>query len=318
MATTTFPSPVSPVQAESTFQQPARSTLFWRYLRRNKSLAVGIAIVVFLTLFTVIGSATIDTAKRAYPLAVRPKQPPSAQFPLGTDFYGRDLLAVMVRGLWQTTLIGVLAGTIGTTLGVILGFISAYYGGAPDKIITGICQVLQPIPVFLIQVLVAASIDKSIFNSNDPARAIRALSIMALIVALLAWMGPTLVVRAQVLSMKERQFVSVAKLSGMSNLEIIFKEIMPNLLPFIAASFVAQVFGALFASFGLSVLGLGPLREPLIGNTIFFAQYQAALFNGWWWWLLSPVMALVLLFGSLTLINIGLDEVANPRLRRSE
>ncbi len=79
-------------------------------------------------------------------------------------------------------------------------------------------------------------------------------------------MGPTLVVRAQVLSMKERQFVNVAKLSGMSNLEIIFKEILPNLLPFIAASFVGQVFGALFASFGLSVLGLGPLREPLIGN----------------------------------------------------
>ena len=92
------------------------------------------------------------------------------------------------------------------------------------------------------------------------------------IVVLLAWMGPTLVIRSQVLTMKERQFVSVAKLSGVGDLGIIFKEILPNLLPFIAAAFVAQVFAAVFASFYLAVLGLGPLREPLLGNIIWAAQ----------------------------------------------
>jgi peptide/nickel transport system permease protein len=118
--------------------------------------------------------------------------------------------------------------------------------------------------------------------------------------------------------MKERMFVNVAKLSGMSNLEIIFKELLPNLLPFIAAGFVGSVFAGIFASFGLSVLGLGPLREPLIGNTIYFAQQQSAFFNGWWWWPTWPIIALVLIFSALTLINIGLDEIANPRVRRSE
>ncbi len=315
MSATTTLAPSS--AASSAGILPSRSTLMLRYLRRNKSLVFGILIVVFLTLFTIIGSFTVNTKKMAYPLAAKAKQPPSAQYPLGTDFYGRDLLAAMIRGLWQTALVGILAGAIGTGVGVILGFTSAYFGGMVDSIIKGICQILQPIPVFLIQVLIASSIDKNLM-SRQWGPISQGILIMAGVVAALAWMGPTLVVRAQVLSMKERMFVNVSKLSGMSNIEIIFKEILPNLLPFIAASFVGQVFGALFASFGLSVLGLGPLREPLIGNIIYFAQYQAALFNGWWWWPLWPSLSLVLIFGSLTLINIGLDEVANPRLRRTE
>lgn len=308
---------VSPSPVSNAVEFPSRSKLMLRYLRRNKSLVFGVLIVVFLTLFTVIGSASINTKKMAYPLAAKPKQPPSAQYPLGTDFYGRDLLAAMVRGLWQTALVGILAGAIGTGLGVVLGFTSAYFGGIIDTIIKGICQILQPIPVFLIQVLIASSIDKNLM-SRQFGPISQGILIMAGVVAALAWMGPTLVVRAQVLSMRERMFVNVSKLSGMSNVEIIFKEILPNLLPFIAASFVGQVFFALFASFGLSVLGLGPLREPLIGNIIYFAQYQAALFNGWWWWPLWPSLSLILIFGSLTLINVGLDEVANPRLRRTE
>lgn len=294
--------------APSSFEQPPRRVLIGRYMRRNKSLAIGLAIVLFLTLFTVIGSITIDTAKKAYPLAVRTKQPPSAQFPLGTDWYGRDLTAAMVRGLWQTAVIGFLAGAAATAVGVVLGFISAYYGGTIDKIITGVCQVLQPIPPFLIQVIIAGSIDKRNVTIYT----------MAFIVFLLSWMGPTLVIRSQVLSMKERMFVNVAKLSGMTNLEIIFKELLPNLLPFIAASFVSAVFGAMFASFGLSVLGLGPMREPLIGNIIYYSLQQSAFFNGWWWWPLWPMLALILIFSSLTLINIGLDEIANPRVRRTE
>ncbi|MCS7057017.1 MAG: ABC transporter permease [Thermoflexales bacterium] len=297
-----------PDAQEARYEHPSRLKLTWRYLRRNKSLVLGLAIVVALTLFTVIGSLTIDTEKRAYPLAVKPRQPPSAEYPLGTDFFGRDLLAVMVRGVWQTAVIGLIAGAIGTGVGVILGFLSAYYGGIVDTAIRAITEVLLPIPAFLILVIIAGSIDRKSVTIYT----------MALIVSLLAWMGPTRIMRAQVLTLKERLFVNVARLSGMSNLEIIFKEILPNMLPFILASFVSGVFAGIFGSFGLSVLGLGPLREPLIGNTIWFAQQQAAFFNGWWWWPLWPSLALVLIFVSLTLINVGLDELANPRVRRTE
>lgn len=287
--------------------QPSRMTLFLRYLRRNKSLVFGLLILLFLVGFTVIGLLTVNT-KHAYPLSVRSKQPPSLQYPLGTDFFGADMLPAMVVGMWQTALIGVLAGGLGTVIGVVLGFISAYFGGFIDMGIKGICQILTPIPAFLIQVIIAGSIDK------------RSVTIytMAFVVVLLAWMGPTLVIRSQVLSMKERQFVSVAKLSGVGDLGIIFGEILPNLLPFIAAAFVGQVFGAVFGSFYLGVLGLGPLREPLMGNIIWQALKQSAFFNGWWWWPVWPSLALVLILSSLALINMGMDEIANPRVRRSE
>jgi peptide/nickel transport system permease protein len=230
------------------------------------------------------------------------------QYPFGTDFFGRDLLSAMVVGLWQTALIGVLAGALGTFIGVVLGFISAYFGGWLDTTIKGICQILTPIPPFLIQIIIAGSIDKRNVTIYT----------MALIVVLLAWMGPTLVIRSQVLTMKERQFVSVAKLSGMGDLGIIFREIMPNLLPFLVAAFVTQVFSAVFASFYLAVLGLGPLREPLMGNLIWAAQTQSAFFNNWWWWPLEPAAAMVLILLSLALINMGLDELSNPRIRRTE
>lgn len=287
--------------------QPSRLTLLLRYLRRNKGLAVGLILMLVLVAFTVIGLVTIDH-DLAYPLAVKPKQPPSAQYPFGTDFFGRDLLAAMVIGMWQTALIGLIAGALGTLIGVVLGFLSAYFGGILDAGIKGICQILTPIPAFLIQVIIAGSLDRRDVTIYT----------MAFVVVLLAWMGPTLVIRSQVLSMKERQYVSVAKLSGMGDLGIIFGEILPNLLPFIVAAFAAQVFSAVFAAFYLAVLGLGPLREPLLGNIVWAAQKQGAFFNGWWWWPVEPAVALVLILGSLALINMGLDELANPRVRRTE
>jgi peptide/nickel transport system permease protein len=287
--------------------RPGRLRLALRYVRRNKSLAIGLAILLFLILFTAIGFMVIDP-KHAYPLSAATKKPPSWKYPLGTDFFGRDLLAAMVVGMWQTAAIGLVAGGIGTVVGVILGFASAYFGGWIDAVIKSICQILTPIPVLLIQIVVAGSLDKRDVT----------IMMMAFIIVILGWMGTTLVVRAQVLTMKERQFVSVAKLSGVSSLGIIFKEIMPNLLPFIAAAFVVQVFSSVFASFYLAVLGLGPLREPLLGNLIWSAQSQGAFFNGWWWWPIEPAVAMILILGSLALINMGLDELANPRVRRSE
>src|ERR1044071_2248064 len=268
--------------------RPSRFILLLRYLRRNIGLVIGATILLLLVIFTLYGLATADLS-HAYPLSVRSKQPPSLQYPLGTDFFGRDLYVAMVVGLKQTATIGLLAGAIGTLIGVILGFVAAYFGGVLDTIIKGICQILTPIPALLIQVIIAGSLDKRDVTIYT----------MAFVVVLLAWMGPTLVIRAQVLTMKERQFVSVAKLSGMGDLGIIFGEILPNLLPFIAASFVNQVFIAVYASFILAVLGLGPLREPLLGNTIWAAQTQSAFFNNWWWWPVFPALALVLLLGSL-------------------
>jgi peptide/nickel transport system permease protein len=288
---------------------PSQQKLILRYLRRNKSLVVGLVILLFLLVFGIGGSLVVDTQKLAYPLAVTPLQPPGGQFPLGTDRDGRDLLAVMIRGILLTGMIGLIAGTIGIVVGVVLGFMSGYFGGAFDLVVRWVTEVLLTIPSLILLIIIAGTIvDKN---------SVTVLT-MAGVTALLAWVGPTRVVRAQVLTMKERTFVSVAKLSGMGNMEIIFKELMPNMLPFLVASFVAQVMNAIYASFGLEILGLGPAREPTIGMTIRWAVYHSAMFNQWWWWVLWPIVAMVLIFASLSLINVGLDEIANPRVRRTE
>ena len=288
---------------------PTQRTLVLRYLRRNKSLTIGLVILVFLLVFSIGGSFFIDTATLAYPLAVPPLQPPSPEYPFGTDKDGRDLLAVMVRGIMLTGFIGLAAGTIGIAVGVVLGFIGGYFGGPIDLVLRWVTEVLLTIPSLILLIIIAGTI----VDKNQ----VTVLT-MAAVTSLLSWVGPTRVVRSQVLTMKERTFVSVAKLSGMGNMEIIFKELMPNLLPFLVASFVGQVMGAIYASFGLEILGLGPAREPTIGMTIRWAVYHGALFNEWWWWVLWPIVALVLIFASLSLINVGLDEIANPRVRRAE
>ena len=118
------------------------------------------------------------------------------------------------------------------------------------------------------------------------------------------------------LTLRERSYVQVARLSGMPGRTIILKEILPNLLPYLASSLVIAVSAAVLASIGLEVLGLGPMNEPTIGMTIFWVQYNAAVINGWWWWWLPPIVIIALLFVSLFLITLGLDEAANPRLRR--
>jgi peptide/nickel transport system permease protein len=298
---------VSTAWAPEVIRQPSVLTLVLRYLRRNKSLSVGLFVMLVLVAFTGIGMFTINPDD-AYPLSAPTRAAPSWDYPFGTDFFGRDLLAAMVVGMWQTAIIGLIAGGIGTIAGVVLGFVSAYFGGWVDATIRTICQILTPVPVLLIQVVIADTLDKRDVTIYT----------LAFIVVILAWMWPTLVIRSQVLSMRERQFVAVAKLSGVSSLGIIFKEILPNLLPFIAAAFVGQVFSAVFASFYLVVLGLGPLREPLLGNIIWAAQDQGAFFNGWWWWPIEPTVGTILILGSLALIIMGLDELANPRVRKSE
>jgi peptide/nickel transport system permease protein len=138
---------------------------------------------------------------------------------------------------------------------------------------------------------------------------------MALVVGLLAWLFPARTIRSQVLTLKQRGFVQVARLSGMSNPEVIVKELLPNLLPYLGASLVGSVSAAILASIGLEVLGLGPFEAPTLGMTIYWVNYNAAIINGWWWWWVPPIIVIAILFIGLFLVAVGLDEIANPRVR---
>jgi peptide/nickel transport system permease protein len=141
------------------------------------------------------------------------------------------------------------------------------------------------------------------------------LETMAILLALFAWPGPTRLLRAQVLTMRERGYVRMAQLSGQSTISIMFREMMPNLLPYLASSFAGNVSGVILAAASLEALGLGPTRYPTLGTTIFHALRATAIMRGMWWWWGFPVLTLVFIFTGLFLIAVGLDEIANPRLR---
>jgi peptide/nickel transport system permease protein len=265
---------------------------------------VGLVILLALTLFVGIGHLVVDTSK-ARALSVPVIRPPSLQYPFGTDRQGRDLLATMVAGTPLTLRIGFIAGFLGVGLGTVLGFVSAYYRGTVDTIIRGIVDIGLTVPGLLVLIIIAVSL-KGGLSVNQ----------MALVVASLAWLNPTRTIRAQVLSLRERGYVEVARLSGMSGPEIILKELLPNLLPYLAATLVNTVSNAILASIGLEVLGLGPIDSPTLGMTLYWVNYNAALINGWWWWWLAPIGIILLVFLGLFFLTVGLDELANPRLRR--
>ena len=276
-----------------------------RYLRRNPSLAFGATLLLIIVLFVVIGHMVVDT-ENARPLSVRTVQPPSWQYPFGTDRQGRDLLAVMVVGTPLTLRIGFIAGILGVTIGSILAFTAAFYRGWVDAVIRGIADIGLTVPGLLVLIIIAVSVKGSLTVNQ-----------MAIVVASLAWLNPTRTIRAQVLTLRERGYVEMARLSGMSGPAIIFFELMPNLLPYLAATLVNAVSSAILASIGLEVLGLGPLEAPTLGMTLYWVNYNAAIINGWWWWWCAPIVVIVMVFLGLFFLTVGLDEVANPRLRRS-
>jgi peptide/nickel transport system permease protein len=276
-----------------------------RYFRRNRSLVVGTVMVVGLLLFALIGALVWDV-ERYRPLSVRALQPPSWDLPFGSDRQGRDLFAVMIAGTPMTLRIGLIAGILGVGIGTILAFVAAYYGGWVDTIIRGIVDVGLTVPGLLVLIIVAITVRKAL-----------SVEIMALVVASLAWLWPTRTIRSQVLSMRERSWVQVARLSGMSGPEIIVKEMLPNLFPYLAAALVNSISAAILASVGLEALGLGPIDSPTLGMTVYWVLFNAALINGWWWWWAPPIAILFILFVGLFAVSVGLDEIANPRLRRT-
>jgi len=282
-----------------------RLTGVLRYLHRNPSLVVGIVLLSGLVLFVGIGNILVDTSK-ARALSAPAMKPPSLQYPFGTDRQGRDLLAVMVAGTPLTLRIGFIAGFLGVGIGSILGFVSAYYRGTVDTVIRGVADIGLTVPGLLVLIIIAVSIKEGLTVDQ-----------MAIIVASLAWLNPTRTIRAQVLSLRERGYVEVARLSGMSGPEIIFKELMPNLLPYLGATLVNAVSNAILASIGLEVLGLGPIESPTLGMTLYWVNYNAALINGWWWWWTAPIVIILIVFLGLFFLTVGLDEIANPRLRRT-
>jgi peptide/nickel transport system permease protein len=277
----------------------------WLRLARNPFLIAGVILLLFVILFGPVMSNFVD-ADGVKVGSAMPDQPPSAEYPLGTDTVGRNILAVMVVGTPLTLRIGLIAGTIGLGLGTLFGFLAGYFGGWVDTVLKGAADVLLTVPGLLFLVVIATTLRGAVD-----------VNMMAIVVALLAWMWPTRTIRSQVLTLRERQFVMVARLSGLNGFEIIVRELIPNLLPYLAASFVSAVSSAILASIGLEALGLGPQNVPTFGMTIYWSQYYTSVLRGIWWWWAPPIAMIIITFVGLFLLSMGLDQVANPKLRRA-
>ena len=268
----------------------------------NLLFTAGILLLLALYLFGLIGSQMISPKMAdmgAAPLNLRP----SAEHLLGTDGLGRDMFAVMVIGIPNTFKIGFLAGAVGVFIGALIGLMAGYYKGLADTIFSSFADIMLVIPALAILITVSAYVR------------VVTVEIMAVIVGLLSWPLPARLIRAQTLSLRERLFVEVARLSGLNDFEIITYQILPNLTAYLAASFVGAVSSGILAAVGLEVLGLGPQNIPTIGRTLYYAFNYSALFKGMWWWWGPPIVTLATIFTGLFLMSISLDKYANPRLK---
>ena len=271
--------------------------------RIGKSLLAGMAVIIVVVGFSYLGRLFVDE-ERAYVGAVDPRQRPNAENWLGTTSQGQDMMTILVAGTPQTLKIGLIAGGVGMVLGLILGLVSGYFGGIADAVIRVISDSLMTVPAIAILVIIASNVDQM------------TVEMMGFTVAVLAWMFPTRTIRSQVLSIRERGYIEIARVNGEHGMELVFREIMPNLLPFIAASFVGAVGAAILASVGLEALGLGANNVHTLGTTIYWAQKFSAVLRGDWWWWAPPIAMIATIFIGLFLLSAGLDRVANPRLRQ--
>lgn len=273
-----------------------------QFFNDNRLFTFGLVLLLALFLFGEIGAKTISP-KMADMGAAKLNLRPSPENLLGTDGLGRDMFAVMVIGIPNTFKIGFLAGAVGVLIGTLIGLFAGYYRGFADTVFSSFADVMLVIPTLAILITVSAYVR------------VVTVEIMAIIVGLLSWPLPARLIRSQTLSLRERLFVDVARLSGQNDFEIIIFQILPNLTAYLAASFVGAVSGGILASVGLEVLGLGPQNVPTIGRTLYYAFNYSALFKGMWWWWGPPIVTLAIIFTGLFTMSISLDKYANPRLQ---
>jgi peptide/nickel transport system permease protein len=275
----------------------------------NAKLITGLALVLSVAFAGIIGGFFWDLRQARVGSAPQDLPPMWMQggdraHPLGTENQGRDMLAVMLNGGPSSLRIGLIAASVGMLIGVVLGCIAGFLGGTVDRVILTLSDAWLTIPSLAVLIVISAFVRQI---DRDT---------MAVLVAMFAWAGPTRLIRAQVLTLRERGYIRMARLSGANTFDVIFREMLPNMLPYLAASFTGNVSGAILASTGLEALGLGPTRIPTLGMAIYQANQASAVIRGMWWWWGFPILTLAIIFQGLFLIATGLDEVANPRLRQ--
>jgi peptide/nickel transport system permease protein len=270
----------------------------WGGLRRSRKLLTGLGIVGFFCLLALLGPLFVHDVNRVSDAQMNP---PSAQHWLGTTNTGQDVLGQLVVFSRGSVTVGLVVGVLATAFSILVGVGGGFVGGRADEGLSLLSNVFLVVPGLPLVILI-----------TDYVQSRGALAV-AVVITITAWAGSARVLRAQTLSVRGRDFVDAARVSGEPAWRIIVFEILPNLLPIIASQFIFAVIGGILTEAGLSFLGLG--GSASWGTMLYFAQNGQALSLGAWWWFVPPGLCIALIGAGLSLINFSIDELINPRLR---
>jgi len=288
---------------------------FGRRFARRKDGVIGIvvlAVFAFLALFPSVLVGPLQTATTAPGL---PLQPPSLEFPLGTDDLGRSMLNLTVHGARISMVIGLLATAVTVLIGAVIGIASGYLGGRTDTVLMRITDFFLVLPTFVLALILAPIILDLIGTDATILGIPSTLFVIIVVIGVTSWASTARIIRSQALSVKERMFVARARVIGGGGAHIMWRHIMPNVLNLIVANTVLTFAGAILTETTLSFIGLGDPLLPSWGVILNSAQTSGAPGLGAWWYFVPPATCIVLVVLAFTLVGGALDDVLNPRMR---
>jgi peptide/nickel transport system permease protein len=268
---------------------------------RDKRILLGAAVVLFFVVLAIVGPWIDPSDPQAF--AGPTGQAPSADYWFGTTTFGQDVFAQFVNGLQATFLVGLLGGGLAALIGITIGFVAGYRGGIVDEVLNMITNIVLVIPTLVVLVVIAAFLSA------------RGVLVEAVFIGLTSWPWAARAIRAQTFSLRSREFVDLARLSGLSSWKIMFREIAPNMGSYLFMTFILLFGGAVLIAATLDFIGLGPTDGISLGLMMNTAVLWSALQLGMWWWFIPPGFAITAIVGSLYVMNVGLDEIFNPKLR---
>jgi peptide/nickel transport system permease protein len=280
---------------------PAHRSEFVYFALRNWKFVVGAGIVLVFFLTALIAPMLVP--HQPLDFTGPTDSPPSSEYWFGTTSFGQDVFSQFVTGLRAAFLVGAVGGGIAWLLGATVGFTAGYRGGWLDDLLNMITNVVLVIPTLAILIIVAAYVNVHSYVTE------------ALLIGLTSWPWAARAVRAQTFSLKTRDFVDIARLSGRKTRQIITTEIAPNMSSYLLMMFILLFGGAILIGASLDFLGLGPATQVSLGLMINSAYLASALTLGFWWWFLPPGLGIIAIVGGLYVMNVGLDEIFNPKLR---
>ncbi|GCE15990.1 ABC transporter permease [Tengunoibacter tsumagoiensis] len=274
----------------------------WRLVTRNGKVTLGTFVALVFVLIALLGPVFLHADPNAF--GIDSLAPPSADHWLGTTQTGQDVFTQVIIGARSSVTWGLVTGVLVTLISIVLGLTAGYFGGVIDDIISVIINVFLLLPGFPLAIVLAA-----FFPWKGSVT-------VTMVLVITGWAYGARVLRAQTMSLRNRDFVEAARSSGEHTWRIIFFEILPNQISIVAGNLIGAIVYALLAAAGLEFLGLGDPNNVSWGVMLFWAQNNDAILLGAWWWFLPPGLCIAFLSAALSLINFGMDEVANPRLRK--